>query len=109
MRFDNCTDVRVEGGLSVLNPPFWAVVPTRCAGVRIHNVSVVAPVWTPNTDGIELMASRDVAVTGRDRCDNVRPSLLGAAVIPPLQRGGNVRSDMGKIYYCEGTYPIRSL
>ena len=63
VRFDGCAGVRVEG-ITVLNPPFWAVVPTRSRRVRFHNASIVAPAWSPNTDGFEPLGCSDVAVTG---------------------------------------------
>lgn len=62
VRFDTCSGVRIEG-VTFLNPPFWTVVPTSCSGVVVHNISVVAPTWSPNTDGIEPMNSTDVRVT----------------------------------------------
>ena len=38
--------------VTIINQPFWTVVPTWCTGVSIVNVSIMAPTWSPNTDGI---------------------------------------------------------
>ena len=48
VRMDQCDDVLVAD-LTIINPPFWTLVPTDCTKVRIHNVSIAAPTWSPNT------------------------------------------------------------
>ena len=68
VRFDGCHDVRVQD-ITLLQPPFWALVPTWSSRIRISNITILA---TPgdsgthpyNTDGIEPMASVDVHVKG---------------------------------------------
>eukprot|EP01046_Picozoa_sp_COSAG06_P025448 COSAG06_NODE_2138_length_7498_cov_24.950554_9_plen_113_part_00 len=40
------------------------MVPTWCNGVIISNVSIMAPTWSPNTDGIEPLGCRNVRVSG---------------------------------------------
>ena len=44
--------------VTIINQPFWTVVPTWCTGVSIVNVSIMAPTWSPNTDGIVRFLSQ---------------------------------------------------
>eukprot|EP01048_Picozoa_sp_COSAG05_P028906 COSAG05_NODE_9222_length_638_cov_1.025974_1_plen_206_part_01 len=63
IRTDNCRDVDIRD-ITILNQPFWTIVPVACHGVTIVNISIVAPQWSPNTDGIEPMSSTSVLVDG---------------------------------------------
>ncbi|EPS58839.1 hypothetical protein M569_15974, partial [Genlisea aurea] len=44
-------DVQITN-LTLINSPSWHVHPTYCSNVIIEHITVVAPVESPNTDGI---------------------------------------------------------
>jgi polygalacturonase len=75
VRYHACKNVLFEG-VQILNPPFWTLVPTNCANVTIRNVSIVAPIWTPNTDGIEPMVSTNVSVSRREVYPAPAPAVI---------------------------------
>jgi len=100
VRIHNSTDVMLRD-VTILNAPFWTVVPTFVTGVRIHNISIANPQWSPNTDGIEPMRSTDITVTRcvvpsascplrRARADRLYPSLCLS-----LPRAQRVREQRG--------------
>jgi polygalacturonase len=60
--FTDCTRVLIEG-VTVTNSPSWTINPVRCDNVTVHNVTVINPADSPNTDGINP-----------DSCSNVRIS-----------------------------------
>ena len=65
-RFDGCHGVTVRD-LSMVQSPFWNLVPTWCTRVDISNVSIRSVAGASgthpyNTDGIEPMASTDVHI-----------------------------------------------
>lgn len=49
-------------GVTVLNPPFWAVHPFACDTVLVENVTFFAPVTSPNTDGIDPDSCSNVII-----------------------------------------------
>ena len=49
-------------GVTVLNPPFWAVHPYACDVVLIENVNFSAPLNSPNTDGIDPDSCSNVII-----------------------------------------------
>eukprot|EP01018_Ginkgo_biloba_P028109 Gb_28001 [translate_table: standard] len=55
------TDV-VISNLTFLNSPFWNIHPVYCSNVHIHNVTILAPFDSPNTDGIDPDSSSDVCI-----------------------------------------------
>ena len=56
----------VRGGfvrnVSILNTPFWGVVPYACDDFVVEDVSLRSPGDSPNTDGVEPMNSTNVVV-----------------------------------------------
>eukprot|EP01018_Ginkgo_biloba_P025289 Gb_39001 [translate_table: standard] len=46
------TDV-IIANLTFLNSPFWTIHPVYCSNVRVQNVTILAPLNSPNTDGID--------------------------------------------------------
>lgn len=48
--------------VTLLNSPFWTVHPVYCNNVVIKNVTVLAPLHSPNTDGIDPDSSSNVCI-----------------------------------------------
>ncbi|KAF5455495.1 hypothetical protein F2P56_025063 [Juglans regia] len=48
----NSTGV-VISNLTFLNSPFWTIHPVYCSQVTVQNVTILAPLDSPNTDGID--------------------------------------------------------
>ncbi len=59
--FDHCRHVRVEG-VTIQNSPFWQLVPYYCDDVVIHNIRVLAPYPSPNTDAVDPFSSSNVHI-----------------------------------------------
>ena len=59
--FDHCKHVRVEG-VTIQNSPFWQLVPYYCDDVVIHNIRVLAPPRSPNTDAVDPFSSSNVRI-----------------------------------------------
>ena len=60
--FVDCSNVLIEG-ITATNSPSWTINPVRCDNVTIHQVTIVNPADSPNTDGINP-----------DSCSNVHIS-----------------------------------
>lgn len=61
--FRNARDVRIRD-LSFRNSPSYGVNITESSLVRIHDIRIENHVKSPNTDGIQIVDSRDVVITG---------------------------------------------
>lgn len=48
--------------LTFLNSPFWNIHPVYCSQVVIQNVTIIAPLDSPNTDGIDPDSSDNVCI-----------------------------------------------
>ncbi|KAK9139041.1 hypothetical protein Scep_008722 [Stephania cephalantha] len=48
----NSTNV-VISNLTFMNSPFWTIHPVYCSHVLVQNVTILAPLSSPNTDGID--------------------------------------------------------
>ena len=59
--FDHCKHVRVEG-VTIQNSPFWQLVPYYCDDVVIHNIRVLAPYPSPNTDAVDPFSSSNIRI-----------------------------------------------
>lgn len=57
----NSTNVLISN-LTFLNSPFWTIHPVYCSNVVIRNMTIVAPLNAPNTDGIDPDSSTNVCV-----------------------------------------------
>ncbi|GLT31770.1 hypothetical protein SLA2020_064800 [Shorea laevis] len=57
----NSTGV-VISNLTFLNSPFWTIHPVYCSHVIIQNVTILAPLDSPNTDGIDPDSSDAVCI-----------------------------------------------
>ncbi len=61
--FRNARDVRIRD-LSFRNSPSYGVNITESSLVRIHDIRIENHVKSPNTDGIQIVDSRDVVIAG---------------------------------------------
>ncbi|XP_050236953.1 probable polygalacturonase isoform X2 [Mercurialis annua] len=52
----------VISNLTFINSPFWTIHPVYCSTVVIQNVTIRAPLDSPNTDGIDPDSSDDVCI-----------------------------------------------
>ncbi|PKA51522.1 putative polygalacturonase [Apostasia shenzhenica] len=52
----------VISNLTFTNSPFWAIHPVYCSQVLIQNVTILAPLDSPNTDGIDPDSSTNVCI-----------------------------------------------
>ncbi|KAL5537685.1 hypothetical protein UlMin_045278 [Ulmus minor] len=57
----NSTGV-VISNLTFLNSPFWTIHPVYCSHVAVQNVTIRAPLDSPNTDGIDPDSSDNVCI-----------------------------------------------
>ncbi|CAL0311172.1 unnamed protein product [Lupinus luteus] len=57
----NSTGVLISN-LTFLNSPFWTIHPVYCSQVTIQNVTILAPLDSPNTDGIDPDSSDHVCI-----------------------------------------------
>lgn len=61
--FEDCERVRLSD-FKVTNSPAWTVHPLRCENVTIHNLTIVNPADSPNTDGVDPESCRNVRISG---------------------------------------------
>ncbi|XP_028770981.1 probable polygalacturonase [Neltuma alba] len=57
----NSTGVLISN-LTFLNSPFWTIHPVYCSQVTIRSVTIIAPLDSPNTDGIDPDSSDHVCI-----------------------------------------------
>ncbi|XP_058770338.1 probable polygalacturonase [Vicia villosa] len=57
----NSTEILISN-LTFLNSPFWNIHPVYCRHVIVQNVTILAPLSSPNTDGIDPDSSNDVCI-----------------------------------------------
>ncbi|KAJ4967366.1 hypothetical protein NE237_019215 [Protea cynaroides] len=48
--------------LSFVNSPFWTIHPVYCSNVVIKGMTILAPLNSPNTDGIDADSSKNVCI-----------------------------------------------
>lgn len=48
--------------LTFLNSPFWTIHPVYCSNVVIKDMTILAPLKAPNTDGIDPDSSKNVCI-----------------------------------------------
>ncbi|KAF0899609.1 hypothetical protein E2562_020801 [Oryza meyeriana var. granulata] len=57
----NSTNIMISS-ITLRNSPFWTVHPVYCRNVVIRNLTVLAPLNAPNTDGIDPDSSSEVCI-----------------------------------------------
>ncbi|MCH1625454.1 glycoside hydrolase family 28 protein [Ferdinandcohnia quinoae] len=60
--FDHCKRVLISG-VKMINSPSWTVNPICCEDVTVHNVTIINPADSPNTDGINPESCRNVRIS----------------------------------------------
>jgi polygalacturonase len=60
-----CCNVRIEG-VTLANAPGWTLRPIACETVVIRGIRVRNPIYAPNSDGMDITASRNVFVSDCD-------------------------------------------
>ncbi len=63
VQFENCENVLLEG-CTFQNSPCWNIHPVFCNNVIIKDITVRAPHWSQNGDGIDIDACSNVILTG---------------------------------------------
>jgi polygalacturonase len=59
--FDHCKHIRIEG-ITAQNSPFWQIVPYYSDDIVIHNIRVLAPQHSPNTDAVDPFSSSNIHI-----------------------------------------------
>lgn len=62
VQFENCENVLLEG-CTFQNSPCWNIHPLFCSNVIIKDITVRAPHWSQNGDGIDIDACENVILT----------------------------------------------
>jgi len=57
-----CTNVLIEG-VTLKNSPAWTVHPVYCDNVTMHDLTIINPEDSPNTDGINPDSCRNVRIS----------------------------------------------
>jgi hypothetical protein len=107
-RFDHCRNIQVEG-IIMNDPPAWCLALYDCENVRVKDIKQFG--YVDNSDGIDIVSSRDVVVedvflrmnddcvvlksTGGVDCEDVevRDSVLWSDRAQALQIGHETNSD----------------
>lgn len=76
----NSSHIRIHGGLTLRDSGFWTVHLVYSQHVHVHDVTIRAPLYAPNTDGIDPDSSRDVLI---ERCDISAPRRATLASLSP--------------------------
>eukprot|EP00252_Welwitschia_mirabilis_P006581 TRINITY_DN17463_c0_g2_i1.p1 TRINITY_DN17463_c0_g2~~TRINITY_DN17463_c0_g2_i1.p1 ORF type:complete len:429 (-),score=25.16 TRINITY_DN17463_c0_g2_i1:236-1522(-) len=61
IEFRDSSDIIISN-LTLLNSPFWNIHPVYSSNVHIHDVTIVSPANSPNTDGIDPDSCSDVCI-----------------------------------------------
>ncbi|KAH7514850.1 hypothetical protein FEM48_Zijuj11G0134100 [Ziziphus jujuba var. spinosa] len=77
LSFTDSSDIRIDGLMS-LNSQMFHIVINRCQNVHIQGVKIIANGNSPNTDGIHVQLSRNVAIVNTsirtgDDCVSIGP------------------------------------
>lgn len=60
--FDHCKHINISG-IKMVNSPSWTINPIGCEDVNIHQITIVNPKDSPNTDGINPESCRNVRIS----------------------------------------------
>ncbi|XP_031483860.1 probable polygalacturonase [Nymphaea colorata] len=61
IEFINSHNILISN-ITLLNSPFWTVHPVYCSNVVVKGVTILAPLHSPNTDGIDPDSSTHVCI-----------------------------------------------
>jgi polygalacturonase len=65
LEFVSCTNLRIED-ITIQNAPSWTLRPVDCETAVLRGIRIRNPKYGPNTDGIDITASRNVFVSDCD-------------------------------------------
>lgn len=65
VEFNNVSDGKIEQ-LHLTNSPMWNIVIRNSADITVHEVSINNPTTSPNTDGMDVVSSRNVTISKMD-------------------------------------------
>ncbi|WP_052250341.1 glycosyl hydrolase family 28 protein [Enterobacter sp. Bisph1] len=65
VEFNNVTDGKLEQ-IHLTNSPMWNIVIRNSANIKVHEVSINNPTTSPNTDGLDIVSSRNVTISKMD-------------------------------------------
>ncbi len=65
LEFVSCRNLRIEN-ITIQNAPSWTLRPVDCDTVVLDGVRIRNPIFGPNTDGLDITASRNVFVSNCD-------------------------------------------
>jgi polygalacturonase len=60
--FDTCKHILISG-VKMVNSPSWTINPICCEDITVHNISILNPADSPNTDGIDPESCRNVRIS----------------------------------------------
>lgn len=65
IEFNNVSHSKIEQ-LHLTNSPMWNIVIRNSADINVQNVRITNPVSSPNTDGMDIVSSRNITVSNMD-------------------------------------------
>ncbi len=65
LEFVSCRNLRIEN-ITIQNAPSWTLRPVDCDTVVFDGLRIRNPIFGPNTDGLDITASRNVCVSNCD-------------------------------------------
>ena len=88
--FNRCKHVTVSG-LTLTDSPVWTVHPLRCEHVTLRDLTIINPWDSPNTDGIDPDASKDVTINNcyidvGDDCIAIKSGTENTPSLMPCER-----------------------
>ncbi len=63
--FSNCTDVRLSD-FKCIDSPYWCFILAHCNGINITGLCIDNNLLIPNSDGIDVISSSNVIISGCD-------------------------------------------
>lgn len=65
VEFNEVTQGKIEQ-LHLTNSPMWNIVIRNSADIDVNNVKITNPVTSPNTDGVDIVSSRNITLSNMD-------------------------------------------
>lgn len=84
LRFSDSNNIRIIGIMSI-NSQMFHIAINRCQNVQMQGVKIIAPDESPNTDGIHVQLSRNVAIVNSsirtgDDCISIGPGTMNLCI-----------------------------
>lgn len=65
VEFNDVTKGKIED-LHLTNSPMWNIVIRNSANINVHKVTITNPITSPNTDGVDIVSSRNITISNMD-------------------------------------------